>query len=87
MSFSPKSEGHVQGPAWLSHHDYMTATGTATVVSLLPWHRDVMLPPCHGCLPSEDVTWSSHTHAAHRLQRPPLLESSHSSEETPLSSE
>lgn len=26
-----KSEGHVQGPAWQSHHDYMCATGIATV--------------------------------------------------------
>lgn len=86
---SLRSEGHVQGPAWLSHHDYMTVTEPATAVlsSLLPWQRGVVLPPCHGCLPSEDVTWSSHTCAAYRLQRPPLLERSHSPEETSLSSE
>lgn len=28
-----RSEGNVQGPAWPSHHDYMTATGTATALS------------------------------------------------------
>lgn len=33
MFLSLRSEGNVQGPAWLSHHDYMTATGTATALS------------------------------------------------------